>query len=163
MIVDAETFNPLELQCLSAVGSLIQTYEYVEVERSVEVPDDLFDLPSDYVRLTPISINEYSELHEQFWEDLRPIPSFRPRFPKFYEAPKYEFAMDSHASQVTAIATNPQQAKILEQHLLRQEAYRTPQNRSGRRAFILVNVVAILFGLGYLALRRLMRRNKIIE
>ena len=48
LTVNADTFNPIELRCFSVTGSLFQKYEYVEVARSGDVADSMFELPLTY-------------------------------------------------------------------------------------------------------------------
>ena len=81
LLVEKATFTPVELEYLSPSGSSIRKIEYLEITPAPDTSDNLFELPSDYEVRTPMSIREYSEMHSELWNDIRPVPSRRPTFP----------------------------------------------------------------------------------
>ena len=155
--VDSETFEPIELRSSSTTGSLVQKYEYVEVHPSAEVSVDLFELPLNYSRVAPTSMNEYFDYLKVFWTDIKPKPSWVPTYPKHYQAAKHKFTVDAKTGFPIPIATTPEQAKIYADLALRQEAFRNQPISKWRKALFIANVVAILAALVCMATRRYIR------
>lgn len=154
LTVNAETFNPIELSCFSVTGSLIQRYQYVEVARSVDIADTLFELPSTYSQVVPATMNEYFDLHRGFWTDIKPKPAWTPRYPKIYEAPRFEYKVDPILGIATPVATTPEQAKIYSDFSSRQTEKRTQPASTGHIAFLLVNITALVAVLVFLLVRK---------
>ncbi len=157
LTVDAATCDPIDLRCVSSTGSLIQKYEYVDIQRSADTPDSLFELPATYNRVTPTSMNEYFDYQRAFWTDIKPRPAWTPRYPTLRVAPRFESKIDPKRGTITPIPTTPEQAKVYADYSKRQEVYRTKPASNGRRAFLIANVVAILAWLSYVVVRRLIR------
>lgn len=156
LVVNAETFDPLEFKCHGVTGVLLQSLKYLEVKRHADISDDLFTLPDHYLRLRPASVNEYYDLHEGFWSDLDPKPQWKPRFPRQLEPQKYEYKIDKATGIPQPLATNPEQKRLLDQHY----PQRVPPPSGNRwvRLFVWAHIPLVV-GLLYLAFRRSRKRK----
>lgn len=80
LIVDKESLTPVELETLSTTGDVLTKFEYLDVDQSAPLADDLFQLPADYAVKTPKTRTEYYNFHKKYWNDIRPRPTAPPAY-----------------------------------------------------------------------------------
>ena len=151
LLVDKTTLAPVELEFVSAMGTPICKFEYVEIVRSAEISDDLFVLPSEFTVKTPTSMNEYFAIHTESWNDIKPAPKWRPTFPIYEDAELFTHNV-STTTPGLIIPNGADEKKFNEDVVSMRTAMlaenqnygpRGPQNGS-RRTLLLVNIVLVL-------------------
>jgi len=113
-----------------------------------------------YSQVVPATMNEYFDFHRGFWTDIKPKPAWTPRYPKVYEVPSFKYKVDSIRRTVTPVATTPEQAKIYSDFSWRHTAKQRRTVSTGRLAFLLVNVAALLAVLVILVVRKRLNRKR---
>ena len=164
LLVDSSSFEPISLESVTETGKVINRFDYLDVQVGVDLASSDFSLPESYSVEIPKNRQEYYELHAKFWNDIRPVPNFRPIYPaaefqslaNLYTEMKERTRVirDAETGLFHLPGTSVAQARSDAFKAQKELMIEPPPQRHGYRIFLVANIIFFLGAFVYLMRRR---------